>query len=151
MVEYSKTYEIRFSDIDANRHVNYATYVDAAGDLRYRFFTEQGYPPERFVQLGISPVYTQITVQFLREMQLGETMMVTFAVAGISPKGMRWRAHHDILKSNGKKAATIDMEGMLLDLATRRAVAPDLELMQAFDLCPRTPDFEVLPELRRLR
>ena len=53
MNEYSKTYEIRFSDIDANRHVNYAAYVDAAADLRYRFFAEHGFPPERFEQLGI--------------------------------------------------------------------------------------------------
>ncbi len=58
MSEYSKTYEIRWSDIDANNHVNYAAYIDAAGDLRYRFFTEHGFPPERSVQLGVGPVYS---------------------------------------------------------------------------------------------
>jgi acyl-CoA thioester hydrolase len=54
--EYSKTYEVRWSDIDANGHVNYAVYIDAAGDLRYRFFAERGFPPERFEQLGIGPI-----------------------------------------------------------------------------------------------
>ena len=48
MIEYSGTYEIRWSDLDANGHVNYAAYIDAAGDLRYRFFSEHGFPPERF-------------------------------------------------------------------------------------------------------
>jgi acyl-CoA thioester hydrolase len=149
--EYSKTYEIRFSDIDANRHVNYAAYVDAAGDLRYRFFAEHGFPPERFEQLGISPTYTAITTQFLREVRMGETITITFAIAGLSPQGSRWKVHHDVLKSNGKKAAIIDAEGLIIDLASRRAVAPFPELLQVFNLCPRTQDFEVMPEIRRVK
>lgn len=149
MTAYSRPYEIRFSDIDANRHVNYAAYVDAAGDLRYRFFAEHGFPPERFEQLGVGPVYTTITTHFLREVRMGETVTVTFALAGLSAQGARWKVHHDVIKSNGKKAASIDMEGVLLDLATRQAVAPAPELLQVFHLCPRTDDFEVLPEMRR--
>lgn len=149
MTAYTRPYEIRFSDIDANRHVNYAAYVDAAGDLRYRFFAEHGFPPERFEQLGVGPVYTTITTHFLREVRMGETVTVTFALAGLSAQGARWKVHHDVIKSNGKKAASIDMEGVLLDLATRQAVAPAPELLQVFHLCPRTDDFEVLPEMRR--
>lgn len=127
MDEYSRTYEIRFSDIDANRHVNYATYIDAAGDLRYRFFAEHGFPPERLEQLGISPIYTSIKTDFLREVRLGESVTITFSVAGLSPKGMRWKAQHDILKSNGKKAARIDVEGVFIDLNTRKPIVPDKE------------------------
>ena len=56
MSTYSKTYRIRFSDIDANKHVNNAVYVDAVGEVRYQFFAEHGFPPERFDQLGIGPV-----------------------------------------------------------------------------------------------
>lgn len=150
MNEYSKTYEIRFSDIDANRHVNYSVYVDAAGDLRYRFFTEHGFPPERFEQLGVGPVYTAITTQFLREVRLGETVTISFAVTGLSPQGMRWKVHHDVLKSNGKKAVIMDMEGILLDLTTRKPVPATPDLLQVFNLCPRAGDFEVIPELRRM-
>jgi acyl-CoA thioester hydrolase len=149
--EYSKTYEIRFSDIDANRHVNHAVYVDAAGDLRYRFFAEHGFPPERFHELGISPVYTAITSQFLREVQMGETVTITFTITGLSPQGSRWKVHHDVLKSNGKKAVVIDVEGLIIDLASRRAVAPIPELLEVFHLCPRAQDFEVMPELRRVK
>ena len=35
MDAYTGTYEVRWSDLDANGHVNYAAYIDAAGDLRY--------------------------------------------------------------------------------------------------------------------
>ena len=145
---YSRTYEIRFSDIDANRHVNYAAYVNAAGDLRYRFFAEQGFPPERFEQLGIGPVYTTITSHFLREVRMGEIVTITFAVAGLSAHGGRWKVHHDILKSNGKKAASLSVEGVILDMASRKPVPATPELLQVFHLCPRTRDFEVLSEIR---
>lgn len=147
---YSRTYQIRFSDIDANRHVNYATYIDAAGDMRYQFFAEHGFPPERFEQLGMGIVYTKITTQFLREVLLGETVTITFAVMGLSPQGVRWNVHHDVLKANGKKAVSLDMEGTILDLSTRKPVPPNAELMQIFQRIPRTPDFEVLPEMRRM-
>lgn len=150
MNEYSRTYEIRWSDLDANNHVNYAAYIDAAGDLRYRFFTEHGFPPERFEQLGIGPTYTAIHAQLLREVRMGETVTITFALAGLSAQGGRWKVHHDVLKSNRKKAVSIDLEGVILDLATRRATLPTPELIQVFNLIPRTSDFDVLPEMRRM-
>jgi acyl-CoA thioester hydrolase len=151
MSTYSKTYRIRFSDIDANRHVNYAVYIDAVGEVRYAFFAENGFPPERFEQLGIGPVYTKINIQFLREVLLGETVTITFTLTGLSPQGMFWRAHHDIVKSNGKKAVIMEMEGTILDLTTRKPAPSSEELMRVFQLIPHAEDFEILPEIRRMK
>jgi Predicted thioesterase len=146
MNEYSRTYEIRWSDIDANGHVNYAAYINAAGDLRYRFFSEHNFPPERFVQLGIGPVYTAIHALFFREVRMGETVTIHYALSGLSPQGGRWKVHHDILKSNGKKAVSIDLEGTILDLSTRKPVLPTPELLQTFNLIPRAKEVEVLSD-----
>jgi acyl-CoA thioester hydrolase len=96
-------------------------------------------------------VYTRISAEFLREVRLGESVTITFAVAGLSPQGTRWKVHHDVLKANGKKAVRIDMEGVILDLTTRKPVPATGELLQVFQLCPRTADFEVLPEMDRRR
>ena len=148
MNEYSRTYEIRWSDLDANNHVNYSTYIDAAGDLRYRFFTEHGFPPARFAQLGIGPTYTTIHAEFLREVRMGETVTINFALTGLSAQGGRWKVHHDILKSNGKKAASLNVEGVILDLTSRKPVPSTPDLLQVFHVCPRTRDFEVLSEIR---
>jgi acyl-CoA thioester hydrolase len=148
MNAYSRTYEIRWSDIDANGHVNYAAYIDATGDLRYRFFIEHEFPPERFERLGIGPVYTSIYARFFREVRMGETVTVTYSLSGLSPQGGRWKVHHEVLKSNGKKAVVIDLEGAILDLSTRKPVLPTPDLMQAFNLIPRTTDFEVLSDTR---
>jgi len=149
--EYSKTYEIRWSDLDANGHVNYAVYINAAGDVRYHFFGEHDFPPERFQQLGIGPTYTAIRAEFLREVRLGETITIAFALAGLSPQGGRWKVHHDILKSNGKKAVHLEVEGVILDLTARKPTLPSPELRQVFNLIPRAKDFEELPESLRRR
>ena len=151
MDEYSGSYEIRWSDLDANGHVNYAAYIDAAGDLRYRFFIEHGFPPERFAQLGIGPVYTSLQARFLREVRMGETITITYYLSGLSPRGAAWRVHHDIIKSNRKKAVSIDLEGAILDLTARKPVPPTPELFQTFNLIPRTADFEILSEMRRMK
>ena len=144
---YYGTFEIRWSDLDANNHVNYSVYIDAAGDLRYRFFIEHGFPPARFMQLGVGPVYTDLHARFLREVRMGETITITYLLSGLSPLGSSWRVHHDVLKSNGKKAVSLDLEGTILDLSARKPVAPTPELMGVFNLVPRTPDFAILPEL----
>jgi acyl-CoA thioester hydrolase len=151
MKGYSGTYEIRWSDLDANGHVNYAAYIDAAGDLRYRFFTEREFPPERFEQLGIGPIYTAIHARFLREVRMGETITITYSLSGLSPQGARWKVHHDVLKSNRKKAVSIDLEGAILNLTTRKPVPPTLELLQIFNLIPRSTNFEILSETRWIK
>ncbi len=151
MDTYNGTYEIRWSDLDANGHVNYSSYIDAAGDLRYRFFTQHGFPPPKFVELGVGPVYTAIHAYFLREVRIGETIAITYALAGLSPRGGRWKVHHDIRKENGKRAVSIDLEGALLDLATRKPVLPSADLLAVFALIPRMEGFEVLPDSMRSR
>ncbi len=59
---------------------------------------------------------------------------------------MRWKVHHDILKSNGKKAVVLDLEGVVLDLNSRRPVQPSPELLDVFRKIPRSPKFEELSE-----
>jgi acyl-CoA thioester hydrolase len=143
---YSGTYEIRWRDLDANGHVHYSAFIDATGDLRYRFFSERGFPPEWFQRKAIGPVFSSIGAEFLREVLLGEVVTIRYTCTGLSPSGMRWRVHHDILKANGKKAVVLDLAGAILDLNARRAVAPPPELLAAFEQIPRAAGFTVLPE-----
>lgn len=146
MNEYSMDYEVRWSDLDANGHVNYSAYINAAGDLRFRFFSEHDFPPDKFEVLGIGPVYTAIHAWFLREVRMGETVTISFALSGLSPQGGRWKALHEILKSNGKRAVTLEVEGVILNLTTRKPVLPTAELLQTFSLIPRSKDFQEMSD-----
>jgi len=151
MNKYSMTYNIRWSDLDANGHVNYSAYVDATEELLYRFFSEQGFPPDVFLKLGIGAVYSSITANFFREVRVGESISITYTLTGLSPKGVRWKVHHDILKSNGKKAVVIDMEGIFLDLNSRRPTLPTPEILAILQQVPHSQTFEELSEARFIR
>ena len=142
------TYEVRWSDIDANRHVRYSAYIDAAAELRYRFFTLHDLPPEAFDRLGVGPVYTTLNANFFREVRLGETLTITYHLAGLSEHGIRWKVRHDFLKANGKKAVTVSLEGTIIDLSSRQPTVPTPEIMAVFQLVPRGSDFEVLSDSR---
>ncbi len=150
MDSYTQTYEVRWSDLDANRHVHYSTYIDAAADLRYRFFGERGFSPDEFLKLGLGVVYSSIEARFLREVRVGEVITINYLLTGLSPSAMRWRVHHDILKANGKTAVLLDLEGALLDLQSRRAGPPTPDLLAVFDQVPRSQAFEVLSERRSI-
>jgi acyl-CoA thioester hydrolase len=148
MDTYSKSYEIRWADLDANGHVNYAAYIDATADLRYRYFTEHGFPPEKFSELGVGAIYTSIQAKFLREVLFGEAVTINYTLAGLSSSGTRWKVHHDVLKANGKKAVVIELEGTILHLTTRRPVQPTAELLAIFGQIPRYAEFKEMAEGR---
>jgi acyl-CoA thioester hydrolase len=148
MDTYSMDYKIRWADIDANRHVNYAAYIEAATELRYKFFIEHDLPPEIFEKMGISPTYTSMLVNFYREVRMGETITINFLLTGLSEKGIRWRIKHDFFKANHKKAVQVLLEGTIINLETRQPVVPTPEIMNAFLDAPRSADFAELPEMR---
>jgi acyl-CoA thioester hydrolase len=146
MNSYSKPYEVRSSDLDTNGHVHYSAYIDAAGDLRYSFFAERGFPPDAIRRLGIGPVYTALSARFLREVMAGEILTITYELAGLSPSATRWKVHHDILKSTGKKACVLDIEGVVLNLTTRVPTAPSPDFLAVFNMIPRSAKFEDMPD-----
>ncbi len=146
MPAYAQPYQVRPSDLDGNGHVNYAAYVEAAASLRYGFFAEHGFPRARFSRSGKGPIYTALHAQFLREVLLGETVTITYWLTGLSANGGRWKVHHDILKSNGRKAVSLDIDGALLDLSSRKPALPSPQLLQVFELIPHAPDFKLLPD-----
>ncbi len=148
--EYAVTYEIRWSDLDANGHVNYSTYIDATADLRYRFFAEHGFPAEKFLEMGIGAVYVAIEARFYREVTVGETITIDYVLTGLSPKATRWKVRHDVLKANGKRAVSLAIEGTVLDLNSRRVVPLSPELMAIIERIPRAKQVEVMRDVRQL-
>jgi acyl-CoA thioester hydrolase len=146
MSSFARTYEVKESDVDANGHVHYSTYIDAAADVRLAVLADQGFSPMALRDLGIAPIYTTIHARFLREVRAGETLTITYRLDGLSSSGTRWKVHHDILKPTGKKACVLDIEGVVLDLRTRMPAIPPPGLKAAFDQIPRSSRFEEMPD-----
>jgi len=104
-----------------------------------------GFPPTRFSELGFGPVILRQESRFYREVTIQDSLTVTIRLTGLSQDGSRWKVHHDILKAGGEKAAALDIEGSWLDLRTRKAMVPPMELLNLF------VELEQLDEIEELR
>lgn len=148
---YSRSYNVKWADLDPNGHVRHSVYDDYAVDTRIRWMEVNGYPPGRFAELGFGPVILRQESRFYRELTIEDTIEVTIQLTGLSADGSHWKVHHDILKAGGEKAAALDIEGSWLDLQTRKAMAPPPELKELFAGAREPGELEQLRSLVRKR
>ena len=147
MDAYAKRFEVRWSDLDMNRHMRNTAYAEYAIDVRVCFLRDHGFGFAEFGRRGIGPVILREEASYTREVLAGDTIEVDFRVAGLASDGSRWRVEHRVLRGDGKTAAVLRVEGVWMDLGTRRPVPPPPELLEALRRASPTSDYE---ELRRI-
>ena len=147
--EFSRTFVVKWADLDTNGHLRYSVYIDYAVDTQFRSIESHGYTPKKLMDIGFGPVILRMETRFHQEVTFDESVVDSFKLAGLSPDGARWKSRHDILKSNGNKAATIKLEGVWVDVHTKQAIAPPPDLLQILNLLPRTENFEILRSFLR--
>jgi acyl-CoA thioester hydrolase len=146
---YSKTYEVRWSEVDANGHVRHSVYSELGAEVRIAWLQDGGFPWKRFEDLGLGPVLLREELEYRRELGLGERVLIDVQAVGLSPDGARWKLRHDLVKEDGELAGRVTVLGGWLDLATRRLVVPPEPLAEVVRAAARTPEFEELPPLKR--
>ena len=146
---FSRTYAIKWADLDTNGHLRYSVFIDYAVDNQFRSIENHGYGPKKLMELGFGPVILRMETRYQREVTFDETVVDSLRLTGMSPDGARWKSRHDIIKSNGDMAATIKLEGVWVDVHTKQAIAPPPDLLQILNLIPRTEDFETLRSFLR--
>lgn len=149
MAAYSKAYEVRWSEVDANGHVRHSVYSELGAEVRIAWLQDGGFPWKRFEDLGLGPVLLREELEYRRELGLGERVLIDVQTVGLSPDAARWRLRHDLVKEDGSLAGRVTVLGGWLDLATRRLVVPPEPLAEVMRATARTPEFEELPPLKR--
>lgn len=139
---FSRRFEVRWADLDANRHLRNTAYLDYATHVRFAFLTEKGFPPSRFGELGFGPVILREEMRFEREVGPNDELTVDYRLSGLSGDERRFRLRHRIFRRDGVEAARIETEGGWMDLAARRLRPPPAELAAALAGLVRTADFE---------
>jgi acyl-CoA thioester hydrolase len=144
MDAYVKRFEARWSDLDVNRHMRNTAYVEYAIDVRLGLLRDRGFGLGELARRGFGPVIAYEDARYSREIGPDETFEVDFRVAGLAPDGSRWRIEHVFTRGDGKKAAVLRVEGVWLDLRTRRPIPPPPELDAALREAPRADEYEEL-------
>ncbi len=141
MKKFEKTIEVRWADVDQNRHVRHSAYYDYGAHVRIKFITEAGYGSAQLSQLKIGPVLFKEECSFIKEIRPDDTIRVNVLKEGISEDGSRWKLHHEIFNQNDEKVAHITIKGAWIDMEKRKLTVPPKELARAFQELPDGEDY----------
>lgn len=141
---YTKQFEIRWSDVDANRHLRNSAYIDYMSHTRMGFLMENGLDQKKLVKFNLGPVAFYEHVYYFREVFPGAPISVSLQLKGLSADGMYFMFLHNFYGAKGKNLAQCEMLGGWIDMETRKLTGLPKELLVIFETTDRTTDFKVL-------
>lgn len=142
-------FTVRWSDLDANRHLRNTVFSEYATHTRFRLLEARGFSQERFEELRFGPVMFREEIRYRRELRFAERVRVNMLMAGLAADGSQWRVRQEVMRENGKEAAVLTIDGAWIHLDTRKTIAPPPELVRLLQELPRTRDFEELRSVSR--
>ena len=142
---YARQFLVGWRMMDFNGHLANTAYLDLAADVRVAFFAEHGFSPAEFRRIALGPVVRKDEVEYFREINLHETVTVTYAALAMSPDAALFTLENEIFNAAGERAAVVRSTGGWLDLRARKLVLPPPPLADAMRLVPRAPGFVDLP------
>lgn len=141
---YSKKFEIRWSDLDANRHLANSAYINFMSHTRMGFLMENGFGQKELSQHNIGPIVFHEHVYYFKEVFAGRPVTVTLEVAGLSEDGMLFEFLHNIYDYKGRHCASCEMMGAWIDLEERKLTGLPSALLDKLESMPKTEDFKKL-------
>ena len=141
---YSKEFEVRWSDLDANRHLANSSYINFMSHTRLSYMMENGFGQQNMVKNDIGPVVFYEHMFYFKEIFPGEPIRVSLQLKGISKNGMYFEFQHNFYNAEGVNMARCNMMGGWIDLQTRKLRdVPEL-LFSALNSLDKTDDFKIL-------
>lgn len=141
---YLKEFEIRWSDVDANRHLANSAYVNFMSHTRVAFFEDHNFSLSNLVKFDISPVIFYEHIYYFKEAFLGTPIRVSLQVSGLSEDGMFFKIIHNFYDHKGRNLAHCELLGAWINLKTRALSALPEYLLKEMDTFPKSDDFKIL-------
>jgi len=136
---FYREYTVRWSDLDANRHMANTAYLEFATQARFAYFDAGGFTPADFARHHIGPAILEEHIRYRRECHMMERLTVTVEALEVSPDGSRFRLVNRILKPDGQEAAVITVDAAWFDLQTRKICTPPAPLLELVRAALRDP------------
>lgn len=141
---FKQTVQIRWADIDANRHLRHSVYYDYGASMRMNALTAQGLSMKKLEELMIGPVLFREEAIFKREILFEDSITIDVELLRARPDFARWSLRHHFIKADDSVAAIINIDGAWIDLTKRKLAIPDDFIRHVFELFPKAPDFELI-------
>ncbi|UII81815.1 thioesterase family protein [Flagellimonas sp. CMM7] len=141
---FFKEFEIRWSDLDANRHLANSAYINFMSHTRMAYLGKLGFNQKSMAQHNIGPVVFYEHMYYFKEVFPGKPVKVSLGFKGMSEDGMFFEFQHDFYDADGKNFASCEMMGAWMDLKERSLTALPQVFLDAFDKMEKVEDFKTL-------
>ncbi len=116
---------IREQHLDSYGHVNNATYVSLFEEARWEMSTQRGYGYSKIQETGKGPIILEISLKFLKEIKLRETVLIR--LDSVIQERKITRLKQTMFKENGDVGCQLDLVIGFFDLKERKLIMPTTE------------------------
>jgi acyl-CoA thioester hydrolase len=141
---FLKEFDIRWNDIDANKHLGNSTYVEFMSHTRMAFLTRCGLSLDVINDLGLGPIVFYEHVHYFKEIGLDDNIRVSLEVIGHSEDGRFIKIEHNFYNDEGKNLAYAEMLFSWMNLKTRKLGKVPEFLLYKIQEFPRAKHFKYL-------
>lgn len=130
---YYHKHEVRWNDIDANRHLANSSYVQYCAQTRMAFMTQHKMGLAELNRWGIGPVILHESYSFFKEIYMGKNVVVSLEIDGFSEDGSIYRFLHKFYLPDGTHCATSEATGVWIDLMLRKTTSPPDDIVEVLN------------------
>ncbi|MEM9078565.1 MAG: thioesterase family protein [Bacteroidota bacterium] len=141
---FFKEFDIRWSDLDANRHLANSAYINFMSHTRMAYLGILGFNQRSMAKHNIGPVVFYEHMYYFKEVFPGKPIKVSLGLQGLSENGMFFEFEHNFYDSEGKNFARCEMMGAWMDLKERKLIGLPQEFLDAFHKMEKEASFKVL-------
>jgi acyl-CoA thioester hydrolase len=141
---YTKEFDVRWSDLDANRHMANSAYQNFMSHTRMGFLIENGFGQREMAAYNTGPVIFSEQVFYFKEIHQGTPVTVTCEIMGMSEDGAFFSFKHDFYDHKGNNLARGLMAGAWMNLASRKIDALPAALYELIGNITKAADFKTL-------
>lgn len=144
MKPFRKNFEIRWSDLDPNRHVANASFVGFMSHMRMSYLYENGFTQDYFERHHLGPVVLKEDFFYFKEVLPAEKVTIDLRMLGITDDKRFIRWEHSLFRENGEIAVYSTILFCWIDLRTRKIMKAPVDLEEAILKVEKSPEFRML-------
>lgn len=129
MSTYYHPFEVRWSDIDANRHLANSSYVKFCAHTRMAFMSANKMGLKELNRWGIGPVILHERFSFFKEIYMDQKVFVSLEIDGSSSDGGIYQFVHKFYLEDGTHCATAEAFGVWIDMMLRKSTTPPDDIL----------------------
>ena len=144
MNEFSRSVQVRWSDLDPNFHLRHSIYYDWGAFCRIEYLFQAGFTSDLMNKYHIGPILFREECVFRKEIRMQDKVKIDLRASKAKKDFSRWSCQHRIYKNETELSALLTVDIAWIDTIKRKLTGLPAEVLPAFHDLPVTEDFQWL-------